>query len=99
MEGERYCDSPDALRGIFDTIDPKGCTGAYCVVKPLSLFSAGEVPELVAFFARPETLSGLHQLAAFVTHDPEVVASSAGVSGSAPGSAETMAPVHGSRGF
>jgi hypothetical protein len=75
MEGERYCDSPDVLRGIFDTIDPKSCTGAYCVVKPLSLFSAGEVPELVAFFARPETLSGLHQLAAFVTHDPEVVAS------------------------
>jgi uncharacterized protein (DUF169 family) len=75
MEGERYCDSPDVLRGIFDYIDPRGCTGEFCVVKPLSLFGAGEVPELVAFFARPETLCGLHQLAAFVTHDPEVVAS------------------------
>jgi len=33
------------------------------------------VPELVAFFTRPESLCGLHQLAAFVTHDPEVVVS------------------------
>jgi uncharacterized protein (DUF169 family) len=75
MEGELYCDSPDVLRGIFDYIDPKACSGNYCVVKPLSQFRAEEEPELVAFFARPETLSGLHQLAAFVTHDPEVVAS------------------------
>jgi len=75
MEGELYCDSPDVLRGIFDYIDPRACTGEFCVVKPLSQFKAGEVPELVAFFARPETLCGLHQLAAFVSHDPEVVAS------------------------
>ena len=75
MEGELYCDSPDVLRGIFDYIDPRACTGGFCVVKPLSRFETGEVPELVAFFARPETLCGLHQLAAFVTHDPEVVAS------------------------
>ncbi|MGD2024341.1 MAG: DUF169 domain-containing protein [Desulfobacterales bacterium] len=38
-------------------------------------FSEHEVPELVAFFTRPESLSGLHQLAAFVTNDPEVVVS------------------------
>lgn len=75
MEGELYCDSPDVLRGIFEYIDPPSAPGAFCVVKPLSLFEAGETPELVAFFARPETMCGLHQLAAFVTHEPEVVAS------------------------
>jgi len=75
MEGERYCDSPDVLRAIFDHIDPRECTADFCVVKPLSLFKEAETPELVAFFARPETLCDLHQLAAFVTHDPEVVAS------------------------
>lgn len=75
MEGELYCDSPDVLRAIFDHIDPRACSDDYCVVKPLSQFKVVEVPELVAFFARPETLSGLHQLAAFVTHDPEVVVS------------------------
>ena len=75
MEGEHYCDSPDVLRGIFASLDPRGAPKAFCVVKPLSQFTAEEIPELVVFFARPETLCGLHQLAAFVSHDPEVVAS------------------------
>ena len=75
MEGERYCDSPDALRRIQTDIDPEPASGTYCVVKPLSLFTGGETPEQVVFFARPETLCGLHQLATFVTNDPEVVAS------------------------
>jgi uncharacterized protein (DUF169 family) len=74
-EGERYCDSPDALRRIFEFVDPRPAPKSYCVVKPISRFSDAEVPELVIFFARPEVLSGLHQLAAFVTNDPEVVAS------------------------
>jgi len=75
MEGEFYCDSPDTLREIFDRVDPRPAPKPYCVFKPLDQFTGGEVPELVAFFARPEIVSGLHQLAAFVTGDPEVVAS------------------------
>ena len=74
-DGELYCDSPDALRRIFDYVDPRPAPARYCVVKPLGRFSREETPELVTFFARPESLSGLHQLAAFVTNDPEVVAS------------------------
>jgi len=74
-EGELYCDSPDALRRIFEYIDPRPAPQNYCVFKPLSKFSSGEVPELVSFFARPESLCGLHQLAAYVTNDPEVVVS------------------------
>ena len=75
MEGEHYCDSPDVLREIFAYLDPRSAPKTFCVVKPLSQFTAEEAPELVAFFARPETLCGLHQLAAFVSHEPEVVAS------------------------
>jgi uncharacterized protein (DUF169 family) len=75
MEGERYCDSPDALRRIQTDIDPEPAAGKFCVVKPLSLFTADEEPQQVVFFARPESLSGLHQLATFVTGNPEVVAS------------------------
>jgi len=74
-EGELYCDSPDELRRIFERVDPRPAPGKYCVVKPLGLFTENEEPELVLFFARPEVVSGLHQLAAFVTNDPEVVAS------------------------
>jgi len=74
-EGELYCDSPDNLRRIFEYVDPRPAPRRYCVVKPVDSFSTNEDPELVIFFCRPEALSGLHQLAAFVTNDPEVVAS------------------------
>ena len=75
MEGELYCDSPDELRRIQNDIDPEPASGKFCVAMPLNLFTADEQPELVVFFARPETMCGLHQLATFVTNDPEVVAS------------------------
>jgi uncharacterized protein (DUF169 family) len=75
MKGELYCESPDELRRIFDYIDPRPAPKRFCVIKPLSLFNGIEKPELVAFFVRPETLCGLHQLAFFVTNDPEVVTS------------------------
>ncbi len=34
-----------------------------------------KLPELISFFTRPESVSVLHQLAAFVTNDPEGVVS------------------------
>lgn len=75
MEGERYCESPDALRRLFDYIDPPPASKRYCIVKPISRFTPEESPLLVAFFAGPESLSGIHQLATFVTNDPEAVVS------------------------
>jgi uncharacterized protein (DUF169 family) len=74
-DGEYYCDSPDNLRRIFEYVDPRPAPKTYCVIKPITQFTEEEMPELVVFFTRPETLSGLHQLAAFVTNDPEVVTS------------------------
>jgi uncharacterized protein (DUF169 family) len=75
MNGEFYCDSPDNLRRIFEYIDPRPAPHKFCIFKQLSSFTENEHPELATFFARPETLSGLHQLAAYVTNDPEVVLS------------------------
>lgn len=74
-EGERYCDSPAALRRIFAYVDPRPAPRKYCVMKPLSLFNSEQIPEFITFFVRPEALCGLHQLATFVTNDPEAVAS------------------------
>ena len=74
-DGEHYCESPDELRRIFEYIDPRSAPKTFCVLKPLGQFSETEDPELISFFMRPESLSGLHQLAAFVTNDPEVVTS------------------------
>jgi hypothetical protein len=74
-EGEFYCDSPDELRRIFEYIDPRPAPKTFCAVKPVGQYSETEDPELISFFMRPESLSGIHQLAAFVTNDPEVVMS------------------------
>jgi len=74
-EGEHYCQSPEALRAIFARLDPCPAPARYCVVKPLSLFAENEEPQVVIFFSRPEPLCGLHQLATYVSNDPESVMS------------------------
>ena len=75
LEGECYLESPEVTRQFYETIDPPPAPARFCVFKPLSQFTAGEEPEGVIFFARPETISGLNQLATFVTNDFEAVQS------------------------
>jgi len=75
LEGERYLESPEVTRKFFKTIDPRPAPANFCVFKPISQFGEGEKPELVIFFARPESICGLHQLATFITNDFEAVCS------------------------
>ena len=75
VEGERYLESPHMTRKFYETIDPRPAPKRFCVFKPVSMFREDEEPEVVVFFARPEAISGLHQLATFVTNDLEAVAS------------------------
>jgi uncharacterized protein (DUF169 family) len=75
VEGERYLDSPEMTRKFYEYIDPRPAPKRFCVFRPLPQYGAGEEPELVTFFARPEVISGLHQLATFVTNDFHVVQS------------------------
>ncbi len=75
VEGEGYCESPDALRTMYNYVDPEPLPSRYIIFKPIGQFREGEAADSVVFFARPDSLSGLHQLATFVTNDPEVVAS------------------------
>jgi uncharacterized protein (DUF169 family) len=74
VHGERYLDSPEAARRFFTEIEPRTAPKRFCVFKPLSRFEGDEKPELAVFFARGEVLTGLANLAAFVTGDLEVVA-------------------------
>ncbi|MBU1276153.1 MAG: DUF169 domain-containing protein [Proteobacteria bacterium] len=69
MEGERYVTDPAACRRLFEAMDPLPAPAPYCVFKPLDLLEAGEEPEVVILFARPEVISGLQSLTAFVTND------------------------------
>jgi len=73
LPGERYLPSPEVCRRFFETIDPPAATGRFAVFQPLSRFGPDEEPEVVIFFARPELLTGLFMLAAFVTGDFQVV--------------------------
>ena len=73
MEGERYLESPEVTRDFFNTIDPPPAPARYCVFKPVTQFKKETPPELVIFFARAEVISGLNQLATFVTNDFEAV--------------------------
>lgn len=73
MEGERYLCSPESARRFFELVDPRPAPARFCVMQPLSLFAEGTKPELVTFFARGEVLTGLCNLAAFVSDDLEVV--------------------------
>ena len=75
MEGECYLESPEVTRRFFETIDPRPAPAPVCVFQALSRFSADDTPEVVIFFARAETISGLNQLATFVTNDFEAVMS------------------------
>jgi len=77
-EGEHYLESPEMARAFFEHVDPPLAPAPYLIFKPLGQFSTKEVPELVVFFERPEIISGLHQLATFVTNDMEVVRSPMG---------------------
>lgn len=74
IQGEHYFSTLDAAHGWVTKIDPQPAKAKYCVFKPLSQFTDDEQPILVTFFARGEMLSGLSNLAAFVTDDVEVVA-------------------------
>lgn len=75
IEGERYLESPEVTRDFFNTIDPPPAPARYCVFKPVTQFEKEAKPELVIFFARAEAISGLNQLATFVTNDFEAVSS------------------------
>lgn len=75
LEGERYLESPAVMRNFLETIDPPPAPKRYCVMKPVSQFSASERPEVVVFFSRPEAMAGLNQMATFVTNDFEATAS------------------------
>ena len=62
LEGERYIKTPEKAREYFAKVKPKRAPARYCVFKPIEKFLGHEKPEVVAFFASPDILSGLFTL-------------------------------------
>ena len=74
IHGERYLPSPESMRKFLDQVEPRKAPAKYCIFKPLSQFSDGEIPEFVIFFARPEVLTGLFTQTTFTTGEVDCVA-------------------------
>jgi len=62
MDGERYVKTPELARKYIEKTQPRPAPATYCVFKPVDKFQADETPEIVAFFATPDILSGLFTL-------------------------------------
>lgn len=76
LEGECYMPTPEDMKRITEEANPVCPPKKHIVIRSVSQWEeAGETPEVVAFFSRPESLAGLHQLAAFITANREVVVS------------------------
>ena len=75
IEGEHYLPSPESMRAFMDDCAPPPARKKYCVLKPLDQFGSGESPLVVGFFARPEALTGLFNLACYTAGSHNAVAS------------------------
>ena len=81
-EGERYLPSTASADHFWDDLDIRPAPATHFVIKPLNLFTGGEEPLFVVFFARVEELAGLCNLARFAldSHDAVTVPYGAGCS-------------------
>ncbi len=73
MEGERYIKTPERAREYFTRLIPRRAPATYCVFKPIDQISIGTDPEVVAFFAPPDILSGLFTLTNYALERTDAV--------------------------
>ena len=62
MEGERYIKTPELAKKYIEKVKPRPAPATFCAFKPIEKFQGNERPEIVVFFASPDTLSGLFTL-------------------------------------
>ena len=70
VEGERYKKSPEIVEAMTGHETHIPTAGRCYTIKRWDRLAAGDSPEVVIFFARPEVLSGLFTLANFDQTDP-----------------------------
>jgi uncharacterized protein (DUF169 family) len=73
MEGERYIKTPERAREYFAKMIPRRAPATYCVFKPIEQFQSGIEPEVVAFLAPPDILSGLFTLTNYALERTDAV--------------------------
>ncbi|MDI6762784.1 MAG: DUF169 domain-containing protein [Thermodesulfobacteriota bacterium] len=73
MEGERYIKTPELAKEYFGKMKPRRAPATYCVFKPIEQFQDEINPEVVVFFASPDTLSGLFTLTNYALERTDAV--------------------------
>ena len=73
MEGERYIKTPELAKRFILSRIPRRAPGTYCVFKPIEKFQGLEKPEVVVFFAAPDSLSGLFTLINYALEKTDAV--------------------------
>jgi hypothetical protein len=63
LEGERYKKSPDLVKDMMKHSISFKAPGSFIIFKRWDMLEETDSPEVVIFFARPDTLSGLFMLA------------------------------------
>lgn len=71
MEGERYIQTPQLVLDLMKKQKKLKITGKYIVFKRWDMLTEKDNPEVVAFFAVPDILSGLFTLANFDQSEPD----------------------------
>ena len=69
LEGERYKDSPETVKALVAATPSYTAPATYLVAKRIDKLLEGDTPQVAAFFATPDTLSGLFTLAGFEEAD------------------------------
>lgn len=69
MEGERYIQSPELVKGFLNDLQVIPEKGRYIVFKRWDMLEEQDEPEAVIFFATPDVLSGLYTLVNFDRSD------------------------------
>lgn len=69
LEGERYKKTPEIVKELMAKAPTFDAPGKYIVFKRWDALEAGDSPEAVIFYARPDVLSGLFTLAGFDESD------------------------------
>jgi len=75
IEGEHYMPSPESMHAFMKDCAPPPIPGKYCILKPLEQFTDKEKPLLVAFFARPEVMTGLFSLTTYTVGNHNAIVS------------------------
>lgn len=73
VEGERYKKSPELVKAAMAHMPTLVAPSRFIVFKRWDRLEAGDQPEVVIFFARPDVLSGLFTLANFAEDEPNGV--------------------------